>query len=70
VRAVPGGTGEAKTLGNYAASLLAGQKAHDAGFTQVLWLDGVERKYIEEVGSMNIFLSSTARAPPLQAVFV
>ena len=55
VRAVPGGTGEAKTLGNYAASLLAGQKAHDAGFTQVLWLDGVERKYIEEVGSMNIF---------------
>ncbi len=55
VRAVPGGTGEAKTLGNYAASLLAGQKAHDAGFTQVLWLDGVERKYIEEVGAMNIF---------------
>jgi branched-chain amino acid aminotransferase len=55
VRAVPGGTGEAKTLGNYAASLLAGQKAHDAGFTQVLWLDGVERRYIEEVGSMNIF---------------
>lgn len=55
VRAVPGGTGEAKTLGNYAASLLAGQKAHDAGFTQVLWLDGVERKYVEEVGSMNIF---------------
>jgi branched-chain amino acid aminotransferase len=55
VRAVPGGTGEAKTLGNYAASLLAGQKAHDAGYTQVLWLDGVERKYIEEVGAMNIF---------------
>ncbi len=55
VRAVPGGTGEAKTLGNYAASLLAGQKAHDTGYTQVLWLDGVERKYIEEVGSMNIF---------------
>ena len=55
VRAVPGGTGEAKTLGNYAASLLAGQKAHDAGYAQVLWLDGVERRYIEEVGSMNIF---------------
>ena len=55
VRAVPGGTGEAKTLGNYAASLLAGQKAHEAGYTQVLWLDGVERTYIEEVGSMNIF---------------
>jgi branched-chain amino acid aminotransferase len=55
VRAVPGGTGEAKTIGNYAASLLAGQKAHEAGFTQVLWLDGVERRYVEEVGSMNIF---------------
>jgi branched-chain amino acid aminotransferase len=55
VRAVPGGVGEAKTLGNYAASLLAGEKAHQEGYTQVLWLDGVERKYIEEVGSMNIF---------------
>ena len=55
VRAVRGGVGEAKTPGNYAASLLAGEKAHDAGYTQVLWLDGVEQKYLEEVGSMNIF---------------
>ncbi len=55
VRATPGGVGEAKTAGNYAASLLAGDKAHDAGYTQVLWLDGVTRKNIEEVGSMNIF---------------
>jgi branched-chain amino acid aminotransferase len=55
VRAVRGGVGEAKTMGNYAASLLAGEKAHQAGYTQVLWLDGVEQKYIEEVGSMNIF---------------
>ena len=55
VRAVRGGVGEAKTPGNYAASLLAGDKAHDEGYTQVLWLDGVEQKYIEEVGSMNIF---------------
>jgi branched-chain amino acid aminotransferase len=55
VRAVQGGVGEAKTLGNYAASLLAGNEAHDLGYTQVLWLDGVEKKYIEEVGSMNIF---------------
>jgi branched-chain amino acid aminotransferase len=55
VRAVRGGLGEAKTPANYAASLLAGEKAHEAGFTQVLWLDGVEQKYIEEVGSMNIF---------------
>jgi len=55
VRAVRGGVGEAKTPGNYAASLLAGAQAHDAGYTQVLWLDGVEQKYLEEVGSMNIF---------------
>ena len=55
VRAVRGGVGEAKTPGNYAASLLAGERAHDAGYTQVLWLDGVEQKYLEEVGSMNIF---------------
>ena len=55
VRTVCGGMGEAKTAGNYAASLYAGEEAHKAGYTQVLWLDGVERKYIEEVGSMNIF---------------
>ena len=55
VRAVRGGVGEAKTPGNYAASLLAGDLAHEAGYTQVLWLDGVEQKYLEEVGSMNIF---------------
>ena len=54
VRAVRGGMGYAKTGGNYAASLIAQQKAHDAGFSQVLWLDGVERKYIEEVGAMNV----------------
>jgi branched-chain amino acid aminotransferase len=55
VRAVRGGVGEAKTPGNYAASLYAGAKAHDLGYTQVLWLDGVEQQYIEEVGAMNIF---------------
>ena len=54
VRAVKGGMGFAKTGGNYAASLIAQVKAHDDGYSQVLWLDGVERKYIEEVGSMNI----------------
>ena len=47
--------GFAKTGGNYAASLAAQVKAHDDGYSQVLWLDGVERKYIEEVGAMNIF---------------
>ncbi len=55
VRAVRGGMGEVKTAGNYAASLYAGEEASRQGFTQVLWLDGVELKYIEEVGSMNIF---------------
>lgn len=55
VRAVRGGIGEAKTGGNYAASLIGQVKAHNDKYEQVLWLDGVERKYIEEVGSMNIF---------------
>ncbi len=55
VRAVKGGIGYAKTPGNYAASLKAGQEAKEKGYSQVLWLDGVEKKYIEEVGAMNIF---------------
>lgn len=55
VRAVTGGTGEAKTGGNYAASLKAAQIAKKKGFDQVLWLDGCHKKYIEEVGSMNMF---------------
>jgi branched-chain amino acid aminotransferase len=55
VRAVRGGVGEAKTPGNYAASLYAGEQAHQHGYTQVLWLDGIEQQYIEEVGAMNIF---------------
>lgn len=54
VRAVRGGMGFTKTGGNYVASLAAQVKAHDSGYSQVLWLDGVERKYIEEVGAMNI----------------
>lgn len=54
-RAAVGGLGEAKTLANYAASLLAQKEAHDLGYTQVLWLDAVERTYIEEVGTSNIF---------------
>lgn len=55
VRAIRGGVGDVKTAGNYAASLYATEVAHEEGYTQVLWLDGVERKYVEEVGSMNIF---------------
>ena len=54
VRAVEGGVGEAKTGGNYAASLLAKREAQDKGCNEVLWLDARERKYIEEVGAMNI----------------
>ncbi|MBS5589468.1 branched-chain amino acid aminotransferase [Muriventricola aceti] len=54
VRAVKGGTGMAKTGGNYAASLRAGDRAEKQGYSQVLWLDGVHRKYIEEVGAMNV----------------
>ena len=54
VRAVKGGMGMAKTGGNYAASLRAGDLAEKAGYSQVLWLDGVHRKYIEEVGAMNV----------------
>ena len=54
VRAVRGGVGESKTMANYAASLYAGEEAHHQGYTQVLWLDGVEQRYVEEVGSMNI----------------
>lgn len=55
VRAVKGGTGEAKTGGNYASSLKAQEAATGKEYSQVLWLDGVEKKYIEEVGSMNVF---------------
>ena len=55
VRATPGGTGYIKCGGNYAASIISSEKAHHSGYDQVLWLDGVERKYVEEVGSMNCF---------------
>lgn len=55
VRAVKGGLGFTKTPGNYAASLKAQEEAEHKGYTQVLWLDGVEKKYIEEVGTMNVF---------------
>ncbi len=67
VRAVPGGVGSSKTSGNYAASLLAAEEAHHQGFSQVLWLDGVERRYVEEVGTSNIFflVGDTLVTPPL-----
>jgi branched-chain amino acid aminotransferase len=55
VRSVAGGTGEAKVGGNYAAGLRSQEKAHALGYSQVLWLDGVERKYVEEIGTSNAF---------------
>ena len=55
VRAVRGGTGFAKVGGNYAASLIGQQKAEENGYAQVLWLDGIYHKYIDEVGAMNVF---------------
>ena len=57
VRAVRGGVGFTKCAGNYAASILAGDMAEKKGFSQVLWLDGVEQKYVEEVGSMNMMFA-------------
>ena len=67
VRAVAGGVGEAKTAGNYAASIMAAVEAQKQGFTQVLWLDARERRYVEEVGTMNIFFALADRivTPPL-----
>ncbi|SNB48044.1 branched-chain amino acid aminotransferase [Geobacter sp. DSM 9736] len=57
VRAVPGGTGEAKTGGNYASSLKAALEAKKKGFDQVLWLDGVSKQFVEEVGAMNMLFA-------------
>ena len=67
VRAVEGGVGAAKTGGNYAASLLASDEAKHLGYTQVLWLDGVHRKYLDEVGTMNIMvkIDDEVVTPPL-----
>ena len=67
VRAVRGGTGYAKCGGNYAASNRAAAKAEEKGFSQVLWLDGVERKYIEEVGAMNVMfkIDGVVKTPKL-----
>jgi len=67
VRAVPGGVGHVKTAGNYAASIKAAMEAQALGYTQVLWLDAMERRYVEEVGTMNIFFKINGQliTPPL-----
>ena len=68
VRAVKGGTGYAKVGGNYACSLIGQQKAQQLGYSQVLWLDGIEHKYIDEVGAMNVFfvIDGTVVTPTLE----
>ena len=68
VRAVRGGTGYTKCVGNYAASNRAGDRALAKGYSQVLWLDGVHRKYIEEVGAMNVMfkIKGTVVTPSLE----
>ncbi len=72
VRSVKGGTGEAKTGGNYAATIRAQSKANEKGYTQVLWLDGIHRKYVEEVGTMNVFfkIDGTVVTPPLHGTIL
>jgi len=67
VRAVKGGLGEAKTAANYAHSLCAQQKARKLGYSQVLWLDAIEHRWVEEVGTMNIFfrIGDQVITPPL-----
>ncbi len=72
VRAVKGGLGAAKTAGNYAASLFGAEEAQKAGYTQVLWLDGVEHKYLDEVGTMNIMLKigDEVITPPLNGAIL
>ncbi len=72
VRAAEGGTGATKTMGNYAASLLESTRAKSVGYSQVLWLDAKERKYLEEVGTMNIFLvlEDEIVTPPLSGTIL
>ncbi len=69
IRAAPGGTGFAKTGGNYGASLLVGEEATKKGCDQVLWLDAIHKKYVEEVGAMNIFfiIDDVIYTAPLQS---
>jgi branched-chain amino acid aminotransferase len=72
VRAFPGGTGDSKAAGNYAGGLLAARLAQEKGFHNVLWLDGLERRYVEESGVMNVFfvLDGKAITPPLSGTIL
>jgi branched-chain amino acid aminotransferase len=72
VRAFPGGTGAAKCGGNYAGSMIASIEAQKKGFHNVLWLDGIERKYVEEAGLMNVafVINGTVVTPPLSGTIL
>ncbi len=72
VRSVRGGSGDAKIPGNYAPTLLPAQEAQKKGYTQVIWLDGIERKFIEEVGTSNIFflIGDELITPPLEGTIL
>jgi branched-chain amino acid aminotransferase len=72
VRAAKGGPGESKTSGNYGATLLVSKQAAQKGYTQVLWLDAIEHKYVEEVGTSNIFfyLNNELVTPPLKGTIL
>lgn len=72
IRAAKGGLGDVKTPANYAASLLAAEEAREQGFAQVIWLDAVERRYLEEVGAMNIFcvIGGELITPPLEGTIL
>ena len=72
VRAAKGGAGEAKTSGNYGPTLLASRRAAEQGYTQVLWIDAKERKYVEEVGTSNIFflINNELVTPPLDGTIL
>ena len=72
VRAFPGGTGAAKCGGNYAGSMLAASEAQKRGFHNVLWLDGIERRYVEEAGLMNVafVINGTVVTPPLSGTIL
>lgn len=72
VRAMPGGTGEAKCAGNYAASLLATQNARDNGYNEVLWLDAIKRENVDEIGAMNVFfkINDTLVTPRLNGAIL
>ena len=67
VRAFPGGTGETKLAGNYAVGMLADQEAREAGYSSAMWLDGIERRFVEECGVMNVFfvIGDEVITPPL-----